>query len=733
MTSTNLQNRWRAALSTALCGAVSVLITVGSPPKLYAQAPAGPVAGGGRGAVPPAEALFTSAQAVAGKAAYQQNCATCHGVSVDDGNSAPPLRGATFLSKYAGKPAADLFTYVSTKMPPGNPGSSIPGSIRGAEYAQIIAYVLQQNGYSTGRKEFASEAVALASVTIPAPAGGRGGGGGLSAGVKLPPAPKKANPLDKITPVTDAMLQNPPTGEWLTWRRGFDDQGFSPLKQITKSNVNNLRVAWTWTLSPGANEATPLVHDGVMFLHSPGDKLEALDAATGDLLWQYARILPPGVNAGNKRAISIYGNKVYMATSDVHAVALDVKTGRVVWDQPLAEERGFNLSGGPLVAKGKVMIGTSGRVGGKNYIVALDAETGNFAWRFNTIAQPGEPGGDTWNDHTAEERNGGSVWTAGSYDSALNLAFFGVAQTYDTALLVKPVRPGVKTDGLYTDCTLAINPDTGKLVWYYQHLPNDQWDLDWVFERQIVRMPVNGVVRPVIMTSGKQATYDVLDAETGKWIYSKDLGLQNIVSSIDPVTGKKTINPQTMPGDGQSKMVCPHVDGAKSWIPGSFNPDTKIMYVPLVEACMDLTPVTDGGRAGLLSAGGRPTLRPRPDSDGKYGRVEAINMVTREVVWTERHRAPVSSGALDTAGGVIFNGSIDRYFRAYDDQTGKLLWETRLSDVPSNAPIAYTVNGKQYVAIGVGNGGAQATGFAALTPEIQNLDRSPAVWVFQLP
>ena len=728
MTSTNLQNRWRAALSTALCGVVSVLITVGSAPKLCAQAPAGPVAGGGRGAVPPAEALFTSAQAVAGRAAYQQNCASCHGASVDDGNSAPPLRGVTFLGKFAGKPAADLFTYVSMKMPPGN-----PGSLDGTEYARIIAYVLQQNGYSTGRKEFASEAATLASVTIPAPPGGRGGGGGLSAGVKLPPAPKKTNPLDKITPVTDAMLQNPPTGEWLTWRRGYDDQGFSPLKQITKSNVNNLRVAWSWTLSPGANEATPLVHDGVMFLHSPGDKLQALDAATGDLLWQYARILPPGVNAGNKRAISIYGNKVYMATSDVHAVALDVKTGRVVWDQPLAEERGFNLSGGPLVAKGKVMIGTSGRVGGKNYIVALDAETGTLAWRFNTIAQPGEPGGDTWNDHTAEERNGGSVWTAGSYDSALNLAFFGVAQTYDTALLVKPVRPGVKTDGLYTDCTLAINPDTGRLVWYYQHLPNDQWDLDWVFERQIVRMAVNGVVRPVIMTSGKQATYDVLDAETGKWIYSKDLGLQNIVSSIDSVTGKKTINPQTMPGDGQSKMVCPNVNGAKSWIPGSFNPDTKIMYVPLIEACMDLTPVTDGGRAGLLSAGGRPTLRPRPDSDGKYGRVEAINMVTREVVWTERHRAPVSSGALDTAGGVIFNGSIDRYFRAYDDQTGKLLWETRLSDVPSNAPIAYTVNGKQYIAIGVGNGGAQATGFAALTPEIQNLDRSPAVWVFQLP
>src|SRR5579871_6674535 len=703
----NPRNRWRAALVVVLCGIA----------ELHGQ---------GRGPVPPGDALFTQAQAAAGKAAYERNCASCHGARVDDG-SAPALRGAAFLGKYGGKPAADLFNFVSTKMPQGS-----PGNLSGAECAQIIAYVLQENGFATGRKEFAADAAALVSVTIPAPPGGRGGGGGLSPGVKLPPAPKKANPLDRITPVTDALLQNPPPGEWLTWRRSLDYQGFSPLKQITKANVNNLRVAWSWTLSPGTNEATPLVHDGVMFLHSPGDKLEAVDAATGDLLWQYARILPPGVNASNKRMISIYGNKVYMGTSDVHVVALDVKTGRVVWDQPLTEERGFGLTGGPLVAKGKVMIGTGGRVGGKNYIVALDAETGALAWRFNTIAQPGEPGGDTWNDHTAEERNGGSVWIAGSYDPALNLAFFGVAQTYDTALLAKPVRPGVKTDGLYTDCTLAINPDTGKLIWYYQHLPNDQWDLDWVFERQIVRLPVNGVVRPVIMTSGKQATYDLLDAETGKWIYSKDLGLQNIVSSIDPVTGKKTINPQSLPGDGKFPMVCPHVDGAKSWLPGSYNPDTKILYVPLVEACMDMGPVAAGGR-GLLSTGIRPTVRPRPDSDGKYGRVQAVNMMTREVVWTERHRAPVSSGALDTAGGVIFNGSIDRYFRAYDDQTGKLLWETRLSDVPSHSPISYTVNGKQYIAIGVGNGGAQATGFTALVPEIQNLDRAPAVWVFQLP
>ena len=323
-----------------------------------------------------------------------------------------------------------------------------------------------------------------------------------------------------------------------------------------------------------------------------------------------------------------------MGTSDIHVVALDVRTGRVVWDEPLTEERGFTLSGGPMVAKGKVMIGTGGHVGGKNYIVALDAETGKLAWRFNTIAQPGEPGGDTWNDHKAEERNGGSVWIAGSYDSALNLAFFGVAQTYDTALLVKAGAAW----GQYSTASIRTAPSPSipipasfRLV-LPALLPNDQWDLDWVFERQVVRMPVNGVVRPVVMTSGKQATYDILDAETGKYIFSKDLGLQNIVTSIDPTTGKKTINPQTLPGDGLAHMVCPHVDGAKSWLPGSYNPDTKILYVPLVEGVYG----SDArhrwrARRPFVPPAADPTVRPRPDSDGKYGRVEAINMLTREV------------------------------------------------------------------------------------------------------
>ena len=677
-------------------------------------------------------ATYTAAQASAGMAVYSQSCANCHGPNIDDGEFAPPLKGADFIQKYTGKPVSELIGYMTSKMPPAN-----PGSLGGAAYTQIAAFILQQNGATPGNAELPADAAQLSGLNFPGSGASRGRGpgagpgGGLSPGVKLPPPPAKQNPLDKITPVSDAMLQNPPAGDWLTWRRGFDYQGFSPLKQITKSNVNNLRVAWTWTLPPGANEATPLVHDGVMFVHGFGDNIQALDAATGDLLWQYSRELPKGLNPSVKRNIAIYGNKVYVGTSDVHVVALDAKTGKVAWDQALTTGKGFQLTGGPLVAKDKVMIGTGGRVAGGNYIVTLDAETGKEAWRFKTIAQPGEPGGDTWNDHALADRNGASVWVAGSYDAQLNLTFWGVAQTYDTAVLAHP-KPGVNNDGLYTDCTLALNPDTGKLVWYYQHLPNDQWDLDWVFERQIVRMPVNGTVRPVVITAGKMAIYDVLDAETGKWIYSKDLGLQNIVTSIDQKTGKKNIDPNSLPGDGKDRIICPHAGGAKSWIPGSYNPDTKILYVPLVESCMDLNPVRDGGR-GSLSTGVRWSLRPRPDSDGKYGRVQAINMLTREVVWTSRHRAPESSGALDVAGGVVFSGSIDRYFRAYDDQTGKMLWETRLNDVPSNAPISYSVNGRQYIAIGVGNGGAQAITFPPLVPEIQNTDRAATIWVFQAP
>jgi alcohol dehydrogenase (cytochrome c) len=672
---------------------------------------------------------YTSAQAGIGKTAYDRSCASCHGGNLDDGPLGPPLKGVAFIQKYGGKSVDELFAKVSTTMP-----TASPGSLSGTAYAQIVAYILQANAIVAGTRELPTEAAALAGMTIPV--------GGFSVTAFSPyapplPAVKRVNPLDAMTSVSEAQLIEPPAQDWLTWRRSYDAHGFSPLTQINVRNAGSLRVAWSWALPPGSTESTPLVHDGVMFVAGAGDRVQALDARTGDLLWQYTRRLPQGVGGGYKRGIALYGDRLYIGTPDTHVIALDARTGSVVWDQQIGDPSvREGIAGGPLVAKGKVMVGTTGTgvgaVPGGPQIVALDAETGKVAWRVHTIAQPGEPGGDSWNGVPVEKRSGASVWTPGSYDPRTGLAYFGTGNTYDTAPLVAPVgRPGVTNDALYTDSTLAIDPDTGKIVWHFQHHPNDQWDLDWAFERQLIRLPVGGEIRNVALTAGKLGIYDALDAQTGSYLFSIDLGLQNLVTAIDPTTGAKTIDMSLVPGTGV-KMVCPAGAGVKNWLPASYNPSTKTVVVPLVEACMDLWPVPGGGRGGL-STGVNFGVRPRPGSDGNYGRLQAINLETRKTVWTTRQRAPMTTGVLATAGGVVFAGSFDRYFRAYDQTNGKMLWESRLSDVSSSPPITYAVNGKQYVALVVGQGGFHAASYAPLVPEFKSpTDRGSSVWVFEL-
>ena len=546
-------------------------------------------------------ATYTAAQATAGKTAYVRSCAGCHGQELTGGEFASALKGASYNQSWGGKTADTLFTYLSTKMPPANPGQL------GAEtYVQIIAYMLQGNGTRPSPTvALPSDLNALGKLVLPRSTM-------LRAAPMMPLSPlappmadmTPPNPLDKITPVTDALLDNPPPGEWLTWRRTYDDHGFSPLTQIDKKNVGDLRVSWAWSLPNGQDETTPLEHDGVLFVDSFGDRVQALNAVTGDLLWQYSRQLPSDARASVKRNMAIYHDRLLVPTSDDHLVALDVKTGTVVWDQELADyKKGWQTTGGPLVAKGKVMQGIAGQAPGGCVIVAVDFETGKEAWRFHTIAQPGEFGGNTWNDLPVEKRSGSSVWTAGSYDPQLNLAYFGTGQTYDTGPLLHSInKPGITNDSLYTDSTLAFNPDTGKLVWYFQHVRNDQWDLDWAFEQQLINLPVNGANQKLVVTSGKMGIYEAMDAATGKYVFSKDLGIQNVISSIDPVTGEKTINPEVVVAEpGKPHTICPHPGGGRSWIAGSYNAETKIVFVPMVETCMDLIPAAPGERGNLTS------------------------------------------------------------------------------------------------------------------------------------
>lgn len=714
----------RSLRRNVACGSavalIALLLIVGGAPNARAQqSSTGKVA------------TFTSQQAAQGRQVYAATCAGCHGQNLNGGEFASALAGATFAQNWGGKNAGTLFSDICTKMPPDN-----PGSIDAKSCAQLVAFILERNGVQPASTELPANEQALTAMSIPRVAVQRAAPM-MPLSPLAPPIPvvKLPDPLATITPVTDALLDHPPAGEWLLWRRTYDDKGFSPLKQITKSNVSDLRFLWAWSLPNGPDEMTPLEHDGVVFIDSYGDHVQALNAATGDLLWEYDRQLPNDVRQRNKRNMALYGNKLYVPTSDDHLIALDVKTGNVVWDQPLADyTKGWQITGGPLVAKGIVMQGIVGQAPGGCWIAALDAETGKPAWKFYTIARPGEFGGNSWNGLPVDKRSGASVWTTGSYDPELNLAYFGTGQTYDTGPMLHLVHePGVTNDGLYEDTTLAFHPDTGKLVWHFQHIQNDQWDLDWAFEQQLIDLPVNGANRKLIVTSGKMGIYEGMDAASGKFIFAKDLGLQNVVQSIDPKTGKATINPEVVLGDGKPHLICPHPGGGRNWLATSYNSETKILYVPMVESCMDLIPAPKGQR-GNLSSGYDWYVRPRPGSDGKYGRIEAFNLETKEPVWIDRQRTPETTCVLATAGGVVFAGSLDRTLKAYDAASGKTLWHVRLNDVPSSCPISFSVGGRQYVAVVVGNGGPQTSTFPVLVPEIQNPPgHGAAIWVFALP
>ncbi len=672
---------------------------------------------------------FTAAQAETGRTVFSETCVVCHGPNLNDGPLGAPLKGDAFMRKYGGQSVQALFDVTRTTMPTANPGS-LPIDT----YAALVAFILQQNDIVAGETPLPADPRALAAMQVPA--------GGFSFMAYSPYTERlsidRPTPLNDFTAVADTAIESPPSGDWLGWRRSYDAHGFSPLKDIDTRNVEDLRLAWSWTLPAGSAEGVPLVRDGTLFVQSYGDVVQALDAKTGDLLWQYNHALEPGASPFHKRGLALHGELLYLGTSDVHVVALDVATGKPAWDTRVGDFRmREGLNGGPLIARGKVMVGTTGTgVGAKPggpQIVGLDAATGEVAWRLGTIARPGEPGGESWNGIPFDERSGASVWTPGSYDPETGLAYFGTGNTYDTGPLLEPNNsPGVTNDALYTNSTLAIDPETGELVWHFQHFPNDQWDLDWAFERQILDQTIDGVARRVVLTAGKIGIYEAIDAQTGEFLYALDLGLNNIVTEIDTRTGEKRVDRSRYP-DGSVQLICPHGAGAKNFLPAAYIESRRVVVVPLNEACMDMFPVPGGGTGGL-SSGVNWGIRPRPDSDGNYGRLQAINLDTLETVWTTRQRAPQTSGVLATAGELVFAASFDRYFRAYDARNGRMRWETRLNDVSSSSPISYAVDGKQYVAIVVGEGGFHPRSFAPLVPELRSpANRGATVWVFALP
>jgi len=548
--------------------------------------------------------------------------------------------------------------------------------------------------------------------------------------------------LDRIPPVTDADLLHPADGEWVNWRRTYDGQGFSPLAQIDKSNVAALRPAWTWSMPPNSSQNAPLVHAGVMFVYGVGDRVQALDAKTGELLWEHTHIAKRTASIAGivKRAIAISGDRLFVATTDGQMIALDIHTGKRVWATELGGKE-VDISAGPMVVHGKVIEGLAGCtriVPGGCSFVALDAETGKLLWTFHTLARAGEPGVDTWNDLPFEKRNGGSVWSTATYDPALNLIYIGAGNSYNWQDLTKGIlgKNTHKSDGLYTNSTLAVDPDTGKLKWYYQHLPGETWDLDFAFERTIADIQWQGKTRHVVITTGKAGITDVLDAATGKWLFSLDQGVQNVVKAIDPRTGRKIYNQATLPDMTlqRTDLQCPAGFGAKNYPSNSFNPTSRILYIPLAENCGESIPKIF--KPGEYTGQGQElrVTRYLPNSDGNIGRLDAVDMQNGKTLWSTRQRASVTGAAMATAGGLVFVGDADRWFKAYDDRTGALLWQMRLNDAITSYPISYAVDGKQYVAILAGTGGPRIPNLRALTPEINTPRGGGAVmWVFELP
>jgi alcohol dehydrogenase (cytochrome c) len=642
---------------------------------------------------------FTQAQATAGKPGYEENCASCHGSGLEGFGLVPGLNGALFANRWGDKPADQLASSVN-RMPPGAEGSLDP-----SEYTQILAYVLEHNGMTASDTALPIQIDALAALNIPTSELSNAGTESSAPLLYNSDGPLvSSSRLDQLSAVTDDMLLKPPADDWLNWRRTRNAYGHSPLNQIDKENVEDLQLAWSWSLPQGENMMTPIVHDGVMFAYSYGDILQAIDAATGELLWSFQRELEGGKSPGMKKGAAIYDDKIIIATSDIHLIALEAKTGSVAWDHKVdgGGEDSFLFRSAPLIANGKAIIGLTGRVAveGGDFIFAVDMETGEEAWRFYTIARPDEPGGNTWNGLPLEERNGGSIWMPGTFDADLNLVYFGPAPTYDTNPLRAPhPDPNMTRDALYTNSTVALDADTGELAWHYQHTSNDQLDHDWAFERQIMDLRINGVNRKAVVTGGKLAIFEALDAATGEYLFSFDLDMQNVVTEIDTRTGRKTISPAAIPELDQvisqysMPGICPDWLGARNMQTTAYNPETKMLYIPVSDTCLD----DDSGE--------RWQKYPDDSTKGSWGIIKAVNLQTQEVVWEQRQSGPQASANMTTDSGLLFIGSVDRWFKALDQDTGDVLWERRLDNALNSYPVTYRVDGKQYVAVATNSGG----------------------------
>ena len=544
------------------------------------------------------------------------------------------------------------------------------------------------------------------------------------------------SPADFV-PVTDAMLQDPDPADWLMWRRTLDSWGYSPLDQIDRENVGDLRMVWTRAMTTGSQQGTPLVHDGVLYMPNPRDVIQAIDAVTGDLIWEYRRPRPDDLeehvfNALGEanRNIAIYGQLLIGTSADGYVYAVDATTGRQAWESQIVDytQHPAHQTSGPIIANGKVISGRGCLPAGGPHacvITAHDATTGAELWRRPLIPAPGEPGDETWGDVPYEKRTHVGAWMVPSYDPQLNLVYVGTSVTSPAP---KFLLGGADKKHLYHNSTLALDAGSGEIAWYYQHL-NDHWDLDHPFERILLDTAVapdpdavswiNPRLRPGEMRKvvtgipGKTGVVYTLDRETGEFLWATPTVAQNVVSHIDGATGAVSENAELVfSREREEVLVCPSfVSGGKDWEAGAYSPLTGLMYFPLRNMCAQLMADTEAPLYALLK---RDRIAPGTD---QVGTVRAISAETGETVWTYEQRAGTTS-LVATGGGLVFGGDGNGRFRALDQENGDVLWEINLGSMVTGFPITYAVDGRQYVVASTGRSMSSSDNMR-LTPELR--------------